>query len=104
MAATDVLGEDFDIVYFNGASFDGRDVYYVPGDGTLVVRYDTQGDFASAGAWTSVDLWLTGASAGFTGAAFDGECLYLAPRGLGPIMRFDAAPQAPPPGSGPSFY
>ena len=105
LAKTNLAGGDFMDMYFCGASFDGRYVYYVPGDGTVLFRYDTQGDFASAGAWASVGMWAVGASSGFIGAAFDGEFLYLAPRGLGPIMRFDAvSPPALPPGYGASYY
>jgi hypothetical protein len=92
-------------MYFSGASFDGRYVYFVPGDGTVLLRYDTQADFSLVSAWASVGMWAVGASSGFRGAAFDGRYLYLVPRDWGAIMRFDAvSPAALPPGYGASFY
>ena len=105
LSKTTVAGGDFVDMYFYGASFDGRYVYYIPGDGTVLVRYDTQADFSSASAWESVGMWAVGASSGFRGAAFDGQYLYLVPRDWGPIMRFDAvSPSALPGGNGASFF
>jgi hypothetical protein len=74
---------------FEGGAFDGRYVYYVPsvyetgmGDTFLsvVVRFDTTGNFTSAGSWSSFDLHDFNSSAkGFTGGAFDGRYVYFIP-------------------------
>jgi hypothetical protein len=105
LTKTNIGGGDFYNMYFYGASFDGRYVYYVPGDGTLLVRYDSRADFTAPSSWESVGMWAIGASSGFRGAAFDGQYLYLVPRDYGPIVRFDAvSPRALPPGSGASFF
>ena len=69
---------------FNGSAFDGRYVYFVPGnngmpDGILA-RYDSTAPFTSASAWQTTDFsaQLPGAM-GFGGAVFDGRFLYLPP-------------------------
>jgi hypothetical protein len=93
-------------VYFKGATFDGRYVYYAPGDASSVLRYDTQAGFNSASAWTTFPTWTVGAySDGFRGAAFDGRYVYLVSTGWGPMMQFDAVtPPTLPPGYGASYY
>jgi len=71
---------------YQSALFDGRYVYLVPslttagfGQG-VVVRYDTQGVFTSAGAWASFDTKsLNPHAEGYWGGAFDGRYLYFAP-------------------------
>lgn len=68
---------------FEGAVFDGRFVYLVPAlgnAGDLMVRYDTQGAFTGASAWSTYDVGtLTPSANGFAGAAFDGRFIYLVP-------------------------
>ena len=99
------VADDYSNMYFHGASFDGRYVYYIPGDGSLLLRYDSQGDFSSASAWKAFDMWAVGGGDGFHGATFDGRYLYVLPRSSDPILRFDAvSPAAFPPGYGASFY
>jgi len=102
--------ETFDIATVNAAAvgfvravFDGRYIYYVPHyNGTAyhgtTARYDTQGDFATASSWQTIDLSTVNASAkGFLGGVYDGRYIYYVPyynnvtwEGL--VMRFD--PQA----------
>src|ERR1039457_4599300 len=67
------VADDYSNMYFHGASFDGRYVYYIPGDGSLLLRYDSQGDFSSASAWKAFDMWAVGGGDGFHGATFDGR-------------------------------
>jgi hypothetical protein len=99
------VASDYSNMYFRGASFDGRYVYYIPGDGSLLLRYDNQGDFSSTSAWNTFDMWAVGGGDGYHGATFDGRYLYILPRDLDPILRFDAvSPGALPSGYGASFY
>ncbi len=85
---------------FFGGAFDGRYVYLIPyqrgvaGDASasvlsgLIVRYDTQMTFNSAGAWSSFDVTNVFANAlAFFSSAFDGRYLYLLP---GPASSFVA--------------
>jgi hypothetical protein len=65
---------------FNGAAFDGRYVYLVPGGTGVVPRFDTRGDFSDARSWSSFDTTRLDARAGgYRGAAFDGRYLYFVP-------------------------
>jgi hypothetical protein len=80
---------------FNGGAFDGRYVYFIPHESTngyngLLVRYDTQGAFGSAAAWSTFNTTALGAGAvGFTGARFDGRFLYLIPYVTNVMVRYD---------------
>ena len=70
---------------FNGATFDGRYAYFAPygsspNDDGIVARFDTSQDFASPGAWTTIDAKVTGGLSGsgrFGGALFDGRYVYF---------------------------
>jgi len=75
---------------YDGAVFDGRYVYFIPfwqGDDVrrgfhgIVLRYDTQGDFADARSWQATDAGKTSGleTVGFNGAAFDGRFIYMSP-------------------------
>jgi hypothetical protein len=80
---------------YQGGTFDGRYVYFAPGeddgdddaggDGSgLVLRYDTQGGFTSSASWSSFDTTkadgsLASEAAGYRGAVFDGRYVYLVP-------------------------
>lgn len=79
---------------YDGAIYDGqRYIYFVPyGDqiaetrNTYALRYDTQGNFKSAGSWRvydirSIDGMVT---KGYYGAAFDGRYVYYVPYANGP--------------------
>jgi hypothetical protein len=86
---------------FAGAAFDGRYVFFVPNGEEfqihgVVLRYDTQGDFASADSWHAYDAGSTGGleTKGYFGAAFDGSYLYFVPMKAGSVharvLRFRA--------------
>jgi hypothetical protein len=88
---------------YEGMAFDGRYVYLAPfynGDGSpthsgLVIRHDTQAQFATGASWSTFDATTVHPGArGFTGAAFDGRYVYFAPStsGIGVdgiITRYD---------------
>jgi hypothetical protein len=87
--------------YF-GAVFDGRYVYFVPyHHGTWthgeVLRYDTQGTFASTSSWAAYDAGLNGVGTsprGFIGGVYDGRYIYFVPHHRGPdyngeVLRYD---------------
>ncbi len=82
---------------FEGAVFDGRYIYFVPGSGlvtyhTVIARYDTQADFTDAGAWLAYDTAPLSndplAEWQFNGAVFDGRYVYFVPR-EDPLLRLD---------------
>jgi hypothetical protein len=72
---------------FLGAVFDGRYVYLVPGPGgpvgpafDVVLRYDSQASFTTAGSWsTFATTTVDGNAKDFSGAGFDGRYVYLVP-------------------------
>lgn len=77
---------------FQGASFDGRFVYFAP-NGTInsqpnrwLGRYDTTKSFDQDGAWLTFDTKL----GPFTSTAFDGRFVYFAPWGSSSLSRFAA--------------
>jgi hypothetical protein len=87
---------------FGAAAFDGRRVYFFPGDGsscTVALSYDPADrsdpneTFQTAGAWSSFDLGgLLGANApaSYTSAVFDGQYVYLVPSNRSQtIVRYD---------------
>jgi hypothetical protein len=81
----DVSSLDANATGFVGGQFDGRYLYLVPYgqdtalSGTLA-RFDTQGSFSDAAAWSTFDTrTINPSSEGFYGATFDGRYLYLSP-------------------------
>jgi len=82
---------------FEGAVFDGKYVYFVPGANSLttldglVLRMDTSQSFESPSSWSVFDVATVNALAkGFSGGTFDGRFLYLAPAAKdAPVARFD---------------
>jgi hypothetical protein len=81
------------------AGFDGRYMYFTPNyenqSKTLLVRFDTQGSFTTAGSWTVKDLYPFATPSNFYGAGavgFDGRYLYVAPSrdDATSILRYDA--------------
>ncbi|MFO0670529.1 MAG: hypothetical protein U0235_13020 [Polyangiaceae bacterium] len=80
----DTTSLDAGATQFTGAIFDGRYVYFVPfgeGHARFFARYDTTGEFSSAGAWAVFDSTTVKAGVqGFVGGTFDGRYLYLAPK------------------------
>ena len=86
---------------YQGASFDGRYVYYASRGQTPseALRYDTQADasFSATTAWTAFDVDSTGTDAGkpplgFSGAVFDGRYVYFVPFNNGTVARYDTKP------------
>ena len=86
---------------YSGATFDGRFVYFAPYPDVAsphgyVLRYDTQGSFASAGSWQAMDAGNTGglSTKGYFGAVTDGRHVYFVPCNdtafHGRILRYDA--------------
>jgi len=100
---------------YEGTAYDGRYMYFVPGEGDVfVTRYDTQGGFSTAASWTDFDLAEpdggtdsgsvdsyeatdsgAGNFVGYQGAVFDGRYVYLVPYGSfsgvnsGRVARYD---------------
>ncbi|MBS0625616.1 MAG: hypothetical protein JSS32_06165 [Verrucomicrobia bacterium] len=75
-------------VFFNGAVFDGRYLYYVPfflanqsDRSGQIARYDTSASFTSASSYVVYDTAanVNPLSGGFFGSAFDGRYIYFAP-------------------------
>jgi hypothetical protein len=75
--------------FFSGA-FDGRYVYLVSAEGSLVARFDTQGSLGVASFETFDTSKLTPATGKFSGAAFDGRYVYVVPSTGTVLARFDA--------------
>jgi hypothetical protein len=85
---------------YMGGTFDGRYVYFVPFDTTLVVRVDTTAPFTMASSWSMYAMGNVGGTSS-AGAAFDGQYVYLAPYGTGntaTYIRYKArtTPSTPP--------
>jgi hypothetical protein len=80
---------------FEGAAYDGRYVYFVPHEKTVVARYDTTLSFDTDGAWSVFDVstivHVDAGAPAFSGAAFDGRFIYLVPAlpGFGAVVRYD---------------
>ncbi len=88
---------------YYGGVFDGRYVYFIPlvNNGPsyhgLFVRYDTQGDFGTAGSWAAYDPGAAGVGSdpdGYLGGIFDGRYIYFSPyyngsAFSGEVLRFD---------------
>lgn len=70
---------------FDGAVFDGRYIYLVPGGypnpSGLMLRYDSKAAFTSSSGWSQFDLatQVSPTLRGFAGGLFDGRYLYLVP-------------------------
>jgi len=75
-------------VCFDGASFDGRYVYFAPLLFGAVLRYDTKGDFSRPASWSAFDASRVGMKM-CVGTVFDGRYLYFAPYYNGVVVRFD---------------
>jgi len=79
---------------FSGGVFDGRYVYFVPTDTLsqgLITRFDTQGTFTDAAAWSTVNpgpLAPTHSAWSFVCGAFDGHYVYFVSRD-GYLLRYD---------------
>ena len=83
-----------------GAVFDGRYVYFVPYAHSVVLRYDTNGEFTDKRSWNAYDAGNTDGlnTRGYDGAVFDGKYIYFIPfwegedlyKGFhGKVLRYD---------------
>ncbi|MEM9608233.1 MAG: LamG-like jellyroll fold domain-containing protein [Actinomycetota bacterium] len=91
-------------VGYIGGSFDGRYVYFAPyansgGGHGEVLRYDTTGDFGTAGSWSTFDPGAAGVGVdadGYVGTHFDGRYLFFSPywngsTAHGEVLRYDTS-------------
>ena len=87
---------------FRGATFDGRHLYFVPYENGSsnhgeVLRYDTVGDFATVGSWSTFDAGNSGVGSdpdGYAGAVFAGRHVFFSPlnngtAAHGEVLRYD---------------
>ena len=85
-------GAEFDNAYI-GASFDGRYVYFVPNSSDTFLRFDTQGDFTTAGDWVGMNMSTaqggTLVNSAYRGASFDGRYVYFVAHNSDTFIRFD---------------
>ena len=74
------------------AAFDGRYIYFVPGQGSVLLRYDSLGKgFLDRLSWETYDLAQVGSNAyGFFGAVFDGQYVYFVPGSTSFATQFEA--------------
>ncbi|KPJ85734.1 hypothetical protein AMJ57_01960 [Parcubacteria bacterium SG8_24] len=87
------------VAFAGGSIYDGRYIYFAPGQQPTAVRFDTADPdgFADSGSWTTFDTTTVGSDLrGFNGAAFDGRYIYYAPRQndvgwFGTVLRYDTA-------------
>jgi hypothetical protein len=75
---------------YDGASFDGRFVYFAPLYNGVVIRYDTHGAFDDSMRWQKFDMTPLGAGS-VVGTVFDGRYLYYCAYACDKIVRFDTA-------------
>lgn len=73
-------------VGYSGATFDGRYLYFSPGQTATeyhgnVLRYDTQAEFKTGASWVAYPAGNIGGftTKGFQGAVFDGRYVYFIP-------------------------
>ncbi len=77
-----------DVGCYDGASFDGRFVYYAPLYNRIAIRYDTHGALDDTTRWQKFDIAPLRAG-GFVGMVFDGRHLYYCAYACDTIVRFD---------------
>ena len=75
-------------VYFDGAVFDGRYMYFVPLFNGAVLRCDTQADFDNPDSWSAFDASYLNTKMR-VGAIFDGRYIYFVPYSDGIVIRYD---------------
>ena len=73
---------------FDGISFDGKYVYFVPLKYSVVVRYDIAKKFTDKSSWQAFDARPLGMKH-CVGAVFDGKYLYFVPYDNNMIVRYD---------------
>jgi len=77
---------------YDGAVYDGRYVFFAPLDSIgIVLRYDTQGDFATPESWQAQDVneTLESSMGQCVGAVFDGRYVYYVPYANSVVARYD---------------
>jgi hypothetical protein len=78
---------------YNGATFDGRYVYFVPSASSagLAARYDTQAPFGNVSSWGTFSLFASVVSVfnAYAGAVFDGRYVYFVPSTDDVVPRYD---------------
>ena len=81
-----------DVAYAASSVFDGRYMYFGTQSSATFLRFDTQGQFAVAGDWTTMsESTVLGAarSNAFNGIIFDGRYVYYVPDFSDTFLRFD---------------
>lgn len=73
---------------FDGGAFDGRYLYFVPLNRSVVLRCDTRGDFGDKKSWQAYDA-RPAQLEGCIGAVFDGRYVYFVPYGNSRVVRCD---------------
>ncbi len=74
---------------YDGATFDGRYVYYSPlNDRGIVLRHDTHAGFDDPAAWEALDASVHGMGM-CVGAVFDGRYVYYVPYAHSNAVRYD---------------
>jgi len=78
---------------FDGATFDGRYIYYAAYDSDTFVRYDTTVSYAANGSWGRIQMNSAqgGATlnAAYNGCVCDGQFVYFCPRDSDTLLRFN---------------
>ena len=75
-------------VYFDGAVFDGRYMYFVPLYNGVVLRYDVNASFNNPDSWSAFDAAYLNTELR-VGAIFDGRYIYFVPYSSGIVIRYD---------------
>jgi hypothetical protein len=78
---------------YQGNTFDGRYVYFVPVNSDTFLRFDTTLLFTNSSAWEVINMSTAqGAAAldtAYINGCFDGQYIYFAPVNSGTFLRFD---------------
>ncbi len=78
---------------YTQGTFDGRYVYFTPASAVNFLRFDTEGQFTTAGDWEQMSASTAqGAdevSGAYARAEFDGRYIYFSPLGSVTFLRFD---------------
>jgi hypothetical protein len=94
----DTTAADAKLLGYQGGTFDGRYLYFVPWNDAVsdgnIARYDTQAAFTATTSWTRFDASAVDAMAvGLFGAVFDGRYVYFMPNDFsftdGLAIRYD---------------
>lgn len=80
------------------------DDYYLAGN-SIVLRFDTQGEFKSESSWSTYDAGNTSGlnTSDYDGGCYDGRYIYFVPLSTGAVLRYDTAGDFADPGSWRAF-